>query len=79
MVNILKKKKMTSEEIFYSPIQKEFSLKNHVLVKMIYKVKITYKVTNLEGVPGSCIINKKSKNKFVYIYKLKHINNLIHH
>ena len=30
---------------------------------MIYKVKITYKVTNLERVPGSCIINKKSKNK----------------
>ena len=28
---------------------------------MIYKVKITYKVINLERVPDSSIINKESK------------------
>ena len=30
---------------------------------MIYKVTITYEVTNFERVPRSCIINKKSKVK----------------
>ena len=28
---------------------------------MIYKIKITYKVINLERVTGSCIINKELK------------------
>ena len=32
---------------------------------MIYKVKTTYKVINLERAPGSSIINKELKNKLV--------------
>ena len=32
---------------------------------MIYKVKLTYKVINLERVPGSSIITKELKNKLV--------------
>ena len=36
---------------------------------MIYKVKITYKIINLQRVPGSCIKNKEfERNLFIYIY-----------
>ena len=34
-------------------------------VKMINKVKITYKVINLERVQGSCVISKELKNKLL--------------
>ena len=30
---------------------------------MFYTIKITYKVINLEHVPGKCIINKELKKK----------------
>ena len=48
---------------------------------MIYKVKITYAVTNLEWVPSSCIINKKLKKKtcFNHVTDYWHINKLICH
>ena len=35
---------------------------------MIYKFSITYKVTNFERVPGSCIIKKIEKNKLAQTY-----------
>ena len=37
---------------------------------MIYKVKITCKAINLERVPGSCLINKESRQiKQINLFK----------